>query len=140
MVSSIEQARSVPAAAGLRPQAVAGTALAILAGLVVLDLVAIFLTDGGTGPGRQVGNLFFLDRESNLPTLFNYSLLIGIAALLALLAARAFNGGAAGGITGQGWRSSSWSSPTTRRRRCTSGWCRSSGKSWKRRASSISAG
>ena len=69
MVSSIEQARSVPAAAGLRPQAVAGTALAILAGLVVLDLVAIFLTDGGTGPGQRVGNLFFLDRESNLPTL-----------------------------------------------------------------------
>ena len=93
MVSSIEQARSVPAAAGLRPAAVAGTALAILAGLVVLDLVAIFLTDGGTGPGQRVGQLFFLDRESNLPTLFNYSLLIGIAALLALLAARAFNEG-----------------------------------------------
>ena len=93
MVSSIEQARSVPAAAGLRPAAVAGTALAILAGLVVLDLVAIFLTDGGTGPGQRVGQLFFLDRESNLPTLFNYSLLIGIAALLALLAVRAFNEG-----------------------------------------------
>ena len=55
MVSSIEQSRSVPAAAGLRPAAVAGVALAILAGLVVLNLVAIFLTDGGTGPGQRVG-------------------------------------------------------------------------------------
>lgn len=93
MVSSVEQSRSMPAAAGLRPEAVAGMALAILAGLIVLNLVAIFLTDGGTGPGQRVGQLFFLDRESNLPTLFNYLLLIGIAALLALHATRAFNEG-----------------------------------------------
>ena len=94
MVSSIEQARSVPAAAGLRPAAVAGTALAILAVLVVLDLVAIFLTDGGTGPGQRVGQLLLPGpRNRTSQTLSNYSLLIGIAALLALLAARAFNEG-----------------------------------------------
>ena len=95
MVSAIEESRGAPAPGGLRPAAVAGGALAILAGLIVLNLVAIVLTDGGTGPGQRVAQLFFLDRESNLPTFFNYALLIGISALLALLAVRAYDEGSA---------------------------------------------
>jgi len=76
---------------GLRPGLVAAAALAVLAILLGLNLAAIFYLD--SGGGKRIARLFIFDAEANFPTLFNYLLLVGIAALLALLAVRAFGEG-----------------------------------------------
>lgn len=78
---------------GVRPEAVAGVALAIFAVLLVLNLAGILVILGDVAGFRQIARMFMFDVEANFATLFNFLLLVGISATAALLAVRAFDVG-----------------------------------------------
>jgi hypothetical protein len=74
---------------GVRPESIARFILAAFVGLSVLNLLAVFVIHAGSR-GRRIARMFYFDSEANFATLFNFLLLVGVAGLLALNAARAY--------------------------------------------------
>jgi hypothetical protein len=90
----MEASAAEPAQApgGVRPESIVGFALAAFAGLSVLNLVAVFVVHSRI-PGRKLARAVYFNAEANLATFFNFLLIIGVTALLALNAARAYSEG-----------------------------------------------
>ena len=81
---------------GVRPEWIAGVVLAGFAMVSVLNAMAIFVLHSGMR-GKSYARMVYFDQEANFATLFNFLLLAGIVALLALNAARAY-------AEGSSWR------------------------------------
>jgi len=80
------------ASSGVSPGTIFRFVLAVFTGLLVLNLLAIFVTPGGMHRQR-ITRMVYFDLEANFPTFFNFLLLVGVAALLAVQATRAYQKG-----------------------------------------------